>query len=166
MSTPNTPPIPSPNTLKWRGAGAVPKFRYVYHEAAETIGRVRQWSTTAEWLGVGVEDTVIGSTRVAGVTAEAMTAAGWGWIQTAGYCDYIVTDGNAIAPAADTLADDVVFRAAAAGAGCVPLSAAQAIAEMTTAADTMLPSSIFALNLAADVDTTNLGKVILVCAYQ
>lgn len=166
MSTPNTPPFENPNTTNWRGAGAVPKFRYVYHESAETKGAPRQWSDTTAWLGVGVEDTVATSTRVAGVCPETYTAAGWGWIQSGGFCDYLVTDGDVVAPESNTLTGDVYIVAAASGGPAISKTAAEFNAMCTTSTDTAAYTSAFALNLAADADTTNIGTCIIVCAYQ
>jgi len=156
VSQPNTSPV---------SAGALPKFLFVYFDAAKAKGEVVQWSDTAGVLGYGVEDAVGHSTRVAGVVAQAATAAGWGWIQTTGYCDYVLTDGGVVAPNADTLQGDPFLAAIADHGGSNPGAQGRSAAEADGTAGYDL--AVFAINLAADSgdagDGSDTGYCILCC---
>ena len=151
MADVTIPGIANPNTTKFTG-GAQPKFRYVYFEQAVAKGECQQWSDSAAWLGRGVEDPVADSPHPAGVAAEALTAAGWGWLQTGGYCDYIVTDTSVAAPG--PARDGDVWMV---------MTAAEA-AEGQTPAEVEAHDGGFALNLAANVGAV--GTCILCCPYQ
>lgn len=165
MADVTIPGIANPNTTVFTG-GAQPKFRYVYFENAMLKGEVAQWSDTSGKIGYGVEDAVDSSTRVAGVVPVAITAAGWGWLQTGGYCDYITTDTNVTAPNADTLQTDVYLLALNnTNAPCaIGKTAAELIAMMTTGADTAGPTSVLGMNMV--VDAAAVGACILCPAYQ
>lgn len=151
------PGVANPNTTKFSG-GAKPSFVYVYFENAMAAGEVAQWSDTSGKLGWGVEDAVANSTRVAGVVPEAITAAGWGWLQCGGYCDYIITDGNVAAPNADTLQGDIYLIANAS-----PYAIGATAAELDGTAG--LYMAAFAMNLKAD-DATPVTTCILHCKYR
>jgi hypothetical protein len=153
------PGVANPNTTKFSG-GAKPSFIYVYFENVMAKGEVAQWSDTAGKLGWGVEDAVAGSTRVAGVVPEAVTAVGWGWLQCGGYCDYVLTDGNVTAPNADTLQTDCFLIANA-----TPYATGQTVAELETAASSIGTNSVFAINLTVD-DATPVTTCILCCKYR
>jgi len=150
FSDPNTVPL---------DFGALPKYRYVYFEQAVAKGEVQQWSDTPGLLGVGVEDPVAHSTRVAGVAGAALGAAGYGWLQTGGYCDYIKTDGAVDAPNADTLQGDVYLEATAS-----ETAAGLTAAELDGTAG--YDHSAFAINLAEDHAVNDTGYCILCCHYQ
>lgn len=155
-------PLANPNTTQFYN-GHPPVYKYVYFENAMTKGEVAQWSDTAAYLGRGVEDSVNTSTRVAGVVPVTIAAAGWGWLQSGGYCDYITTDTNVAAPNADTLQGDIylVAEANTAAPRALGKTAAELNAMCTTLTDTAGFSSAFALNLAAD--TAAVGICILIC---
>lgn len=151
------PGMESPNAVD-RTGGAQPKFIYVWFEGAMLTGEVCQWSDTAGYLGLGVEDTVADSSRVAGVVCQDMAAAGWGWIQTHGYCDYIITDGAVDAPDADTLTTT----------DCLLVADNASHAEGQTSDEVATSThwhSVFAINLAADT-SDNTGFCILHCHYN
>lgn len=149
-------PVANPNTSVFYN-GHAPKYKYVYFENAMSKGEVAQWSDTTAYLGYGVEDAVDNSTRVAGVVPVAITAAGWGWLQSGGFCDYITTDESVAAPNADTLQGDV-YLTAGANSGA-PRAVGKNAAELDGTAG--LYMSAFAINLAAD--TGAVGVCILVC---
>ena len=144
LGDPNTTPLT---------AGALPEFRFVYFEQAVAKGECQQWSDTAGLLGVGVEDPASNSYRVAGVAAQTVAAAGWGWIQTAGYCDYIITD-EGVAVATD-IAIVAIDTETCGGATAANLNSVAATGGALAA---------FGFPLADDADTV--GTVILSCHYQ
>ena len=152
MADVTIPGIANPNTTKFTG-GAQPKFRYVYFENAVTKGDCQQWSDTTALLGRGVEDIAASdSPHPAGVATETKTAAGWGWLQTGGYCDYITTDESVAAPGANRDGDVWLVMTDA------------EVAEGQTAAEVEAHDGGFALNLAADAAAV--GVCILCCPYQ
>ena len=153
------PGLADPNTTSISG-GARPKFRLVYFEQAVVKGECQQWSDTSGKLGFGVEDSIADSMHPAGVAAQAVSAAGWGWLQTGGYCDYVQGDGAVAAPGADHSGDIyLVMNADEHAEG-------QAIADLQAADSGTLPGA-FAINLAAsDGDAGDACTCILCCPYQ
>jgi len=153
LGDPNTTPLT---------AGALPEFRFVYFEQAVAKGECQQWSDTAGLLGVGVEDSIADSMQPAGVAAQAVSGAGWGWIQTAGFCDYVLCDGDVNAPDGTDHSGDIylVMTAAERAEG-------QQIADLQAADSGTLPGA-FAMNLKADdaADATAVTSCILCCPYQ
>jgi hypothetical protein len=174
MSIPNTPPIPCPNSNNYRGAGAVPKFRYVYFNQDTAKGEVQQWASSADGttnlesrMGYAVEDVAVAaSPHVAGVCAKAVDVSEnpWGWIQTAGYCDYVLTDGSNDYPASGGLTGDGLIVATTSNEAIGITAAALNTASNHTDADTHTAASVFAVNLSADASTA--GVMILTCGYQ
>lgn len=163
MSKVFVPPtgISDPNTTTLQ-AGALPTYRFVYFENAMSKGEIAQWSDSAAYLGYGVEDAVDYSTRVAGVVPQAQPA-GFGFLQTGGYCDYITTDTNVAAPNADTVAGDIYLYAMnnSNAPRAVGATAAEFNALVLSTTDTTSVTAAFAMNLAADAAAV--GTCILMC---
>ena len=147
------PGLADPNTTSITG-GARPKFRLVYFAQEAVKGEAQQWDVS-QALGYGVEDVAADNcTTVAGVCAATVAAAGWGWIQTAGYCDYLITDEAVDAPATDPFLrcmNDNKWEGAT-------------TAEVTALADNVGALAVTAINLAEDA--VAVGKGILICHYQ
>ena len=152
-------PLANPNTTKFFH-GHAPKFRYVYYLNAMTKGEIAQWTDTAANLGWGVEDAVVYTTRPAGVVPVTITAAGWGWIQYAGFCDYITTDGDVDVPHADTLQSGDLYLVADANSLATGMTLAQFNDGTADANDTFGQTSLVALNLATDTDTVGICQLI------
>ena len=151
LGDPNTSPLT---------AGALPEFRFVYFEQAVAKGECQQWGATAGLLGVGVEDPVAACVRPAGVAVQAVAAAGWGWIQTAGYCDYVLGDGSVAAPGNAHDGDVYLVMAAAEQA------VGQNLGELQAADSGTLPGA-FAMNLVvSDGDAGDACTAILCCPYM
>jgi len=155
--------INDPNTAPITG-GAQPKFRFVHYESGAVKGQTQQWSVTAGLLGVAVEDPIDASPRVAGVCAVTTAAGAWGWIQTGGYCDYVLTDTNVDAPNTDDLTDDQYLIAQASGSVTVGQSIEELLAQMESATSTAAASSVLGFNLKADAAA--IGACILCPSYQ
>ena len=84
--------------------------------------------------------------NVIGVAYENIASGEVGLVQTWGYCDYVVTDGNVAAPGTDQ-SGDLVLIAADGGV-------AHGATEAEITADPTLAYYIFAKNLAVDSSTT------------
>jgi len=146
----------------------------VYFNQDAAKGEVQQWGISEDGttnlesrMGFVVEDVAVAaSPHVAGVTAVAVdvSANPWGWIQTAGYCDYMLTDGSNTFPVSGGLTGDGLIVATTSNEGIAITAAALNTASNHTDADTHTAASVFAINLSEDASTA--GVVILTCAYQ
>jgi hypothetical protein len=158
-------PIANPNTTQFYH-GAAPRFKYVYYANAMTKGEIAQWTDSADATtraGYSVQDADDQSTRVAGVCPATVAAAGYAWLQTGGYCDYVTTDTAVVAPNADSLAGDVYLIAAnnSGAPRAVGQSSTEFMAQCNAGTATCGPTSAFALNMA--VDSSAVGACILIC---